>query len=117
MAPQIVPGLVKKALVLLEADPAHAWTVGEIALACDVGRRTLQRQFRRFVGRTPMEFVRDLRLGKARQKLLCPSGRVNVTEVAGRCGFKHFGRFAAQYRRRFGEAPSATLWRQQNVLV
>ena len=62
----IVPGLLKKALDLLEADSARAWTVGEIASACGVGRRTLQRQFRRFIGRMPMEFLRDLRLNKAR---------------------------------------------------
>jgi transcriptional regulator GlxA family with amidase domain len=50
MAPQHMPGPVKKALDLLQADPAHAWTIGEIALACGAGRRTLQRQFRRFLG-------------------------------------------------------------------
>lgn len=116
MAPQLIPGTVKKALDLLQEDPAHSWTVGEIALACGVGRRTLQRQFRRFLGRMPMECVLDIRLGRARRELLQASGRVNVTEVAGRCGFHHFGRFAAQYRRRFGEPPSATLRRQQNVL-
>ena len=117
MTPRIVPGLVKKAFGLLEADPAHAWTVGKIAVACGVGRRTLQRQFRRFIGRAPMAFLRDLRLDEARQALLCPSGGVTVTDVAGHCGFKHFGRFAAQDRKRFGEAPSATLRRQQHVLA
>ena len=116
MAPQHIPGPVRKALDLLQADPAHAWTVGEIALACGVGRRTLQRQFRHFLGRMPMACVRDIRLDRARRELLQPPGRVNITEIAGRCGFHHFGRFAAQYRRRFGEPPSATLRRQQNVL-
>jgi tetratricopeptide (TPR) repeat protein len=32
-----------------------------------------------------------------------------VTEVAQRCGFRHFGRFAHQYRDAFGETPSETL--------
>jgi AraC-like DNA-binding protein/tetratricopeptide (TPR) repeat protein len=117
MAPQLVPGLLKKALDLLEADPARAWTVGEIASACGVGRRTLQRQFRRFVGRMPMEFVRDLRLDRARQELLRGSSRSKVTDIATRCGFNHLGRFAAQYRARYGESPSATLGRQQIILT
>ena len=116
MTPRHIPGPVKKALDLLQVDPAHAWTVGEIALACGVGRRTLQRQFRRFLGRMLMECLRDIRLDRARRELLQPSGRVNVTEIAGQCGFHHFGRFAVQYRRRFGEPPSATLRRQQTVL-
>jgi len=117
MAPRLVPRLLKKALDLLEADPAHTWTVGEIATACGVGRRTLQRQFRRFVGRVPMEFLRDLRLDRARQELLRASGRASVTDIAARCGLNHLGRFAAQYRERYGESPSATLRRHQNVPV
>ena len=114
---QLVPGLLKKALDLLEADPARAWTVGEIASACGVGRRTLQRQFRHFVGQMPMEFLRDLRLDRARQELLRASGRASVTDIAAHCGFNHVGRFAAQYRERYGETPSATLCRNQSVLL
>ncbi|MFD2500918.1 hypothetical protein ACFSTI_21320 [Rhizorhabdus histidinilytica] len=32
-----------------------------------------------------------------------------MTEIACRWGFYQFGRFAAQYRRLFGELPSETL--------
>lgn len=113
MAPQLMPGLVRRALNLLEADPARAWTVGEIASACGVGRRTLQRQFRRFVGRVPMQFLRELRLERARQELLRASGRASITSIATCSGFNHLGRFAAQYRKRYGESPSATLGLQQ----
>src|SRR5437773_2245444 len=114
---RLAPRLLKKALDLVEADPARAWTVGEIASACGVPRRTLQGHFRRFVGRTPTQFVRDLRLDKARKELVRALDPVSVTEIAGRCDFNHLGRFAAQYRERYGESPSATLLRQQNVLV
>jgi len=113
MAPQILPGPLKKALELLEADPVHAWTVGELALACGVGRRTLQRYFRHFMDKAPMEVLHDLRLDRARQDLLRTSGRASVTDIAVRCGFNHVGRFAIQYRARYGESPSATLRRRQ----
>src|SRR6266436_8402022 len=117
MAPQLVPGPLKRALDLLEADPARGWTVDEIASACGVGCRTLQRHFRRFIGRMPMEFLRDLRLGRARQELLRASGRSCVTDIAARSGFNHIGRFATQYRARYGESPSATLSRNQRIAV
>ncbi len=117
MAPQLVPGPLKRALDLLETDPARGWTVDEIASACGVGRRTLQRHFRRFIGRMPMEFLRDLRLDTARQKLLRASSRASVTDIAARSGFNHAGRFAIQYRARYGESPSATLSRNQRMLV
>jgi transcriptional regulator GlxA family with amidase domain len=117
MAPQLVPGPLKRALDLLEADPARGWTVDEIASACGVGSRTLQRHFRRFIGRMPMEFLHDLRLDRARQELLRASGRARVTDIAARVGFHHVGRFATQYRARYGEIPSATLSRNQRILV
>ena len=40
-----------------------------------------------------------------------PGDDITVTEVALRFGFAHTGRFAAAYRRRYGQAPSATLRR------
>jgi AraC-like DNA-binding protein/tetratricopeptide (TPR) repeat protein len=117
MVSRLVPAHLKKALDLLEADPARAWTGGEIASACGTGRRTLQRQFRDFVGQMPMEFLRRLRLERARQQLLRASGCASVTETAIRCGFNHVGRFAAQYRKRYGESPSATLSRNRTILL
>jgi AraC-like DNA-binding protein/tetratricopeptide (TPR) repeat protein len=108
---------VKKALDLIEAEPARARTVDEIASASGVSRRTLQRQFRRFIGRTLTEFLRDLRLGEARQELLRASAGASVTDIAKRSSFNHVGRFAMQYRARYGESPSATLCRNQKHLV
>lgn len=40
-----------------------------------------------------------------------------MTEIAGRCGFNHLGRFAAAYRDRYGEAPSATLQRRRQAIA
>src|SRR3954466_7948582 len=117
MAAQPVPRHLKKALERLEADPARAWTVGGLASECGVGRRTLQRQFRRFIGKTPMEYVHDLRLDRARREVLGASDGATVTDIAVRCGITPLGRFAAQYRKRYGESPSATLRRRQNALV
>jgi AraC-like DNA-binding protein/tetratricopeptide (TPR) repeat protein len=117
MAPQLVPGPLKRALGLLETDPARGWTVEEIASACGVSSRTLQRHFRRFIGRMPMEFLHDLRLDRARQELIRASGRARVTDIAASVGFNHVGRFATQYRARYGEMPSATLSRNQRILI
>ena len=113
MTAQQVPRRLRKAIEWLEADPARAWTVSEIAAACGVPPRTLQRQFRRYMGQMLMAFVRDMRLNHARFEILRACGAESVTEIAGRCGFTHLGRFAASYRARFGESPSATLRRHQ----
>jgi AraC-like DNA-binding protein len=113
---QLLPYDVKKVLGLLRADPARAETVDEFAAACGVGRRTLQKHFRRFIGRTLVQVRQDLRLDEARRELLRGQPGAAVTEIALRCGFNHLSRFAALYRARFGERPSATLRRSHRLL-
>ena len=58
-----------------------------------------------------MEFVRQRRLHRARALLSMPGGRLNVTEVAMKCGFLHGGRFSRIYREAYGERPSDALAR------
>src|SRR6516225_2940411 len=117
MSAQLPPRDVKKAIDLLRADSARAWTVYSLAAACGVAERSLQRHFRRFVGQTPMEFLRAERLDQVRQSLLGAPPQADVTRIAGRCGFNHLGRFAAWYRERYGESPSATLRRNRFGMV
>jgi AraC-like DNA-binding protein/TolB-like protein/tetratricopeptide (TPR) repeat protein len=108
---------VKKAIDLLRADAARAWTIDTLALSCGVARRTLEKHFRRFIGQTPMEFLRTQRLGQARRMLLAAQPQADVTKIATQCGFNHLGRFAAWYRERYGESPSATLRRSRYAIV
>jgi AraC-like DNA-binding protein/tetratricopeptide (TPR) repeat protein len=104
-------------LELIQTDPAREGGIDKLAAAAGVKRRTLEKHFRRFLSRTPVEVRRDLRLERARRDLLrAPSG-LAVTDIALRCGFNHLGRFAALYRARYGESPSATLGRSRHVLA
>jgi AraC-like DNA-binding protein len=89
-------------------EPIRLSTLARIA---GVPPRTLETHFMRFLGTTPMGWVRQARLTHARRTLLASEGRVTVTDVALDCGFNQLGRFAAQYCRRFGEPPSETLRR------
>jgi AraC-like DNA-binding protein len=72
---------------------------------------SIYRSFRRHRDYTPMQFLRSVRMGLARGKLLNPVPGDTVTKTAHECGFCHLGRFAVEYRRRFGESPSRTLER------
>jgi len=106
-----LPRDLKKAIEWLEAEPMRPWRLGDLATACGVSQRTLQKHFRRFLGRAPLSFLRELRFDRARQELLGGCGHASVTEIATRCGLGHLGRFAIEYHRRYGESPSATLRR------
>lgn len=108
---------VKKAIDLFQASPAGAWTVDDLAASCGVPRRTLERHFKRYVNQGPVEFLRTVRLDRARLKLLTAQPETTVTDIAVQCGFNHLGRFAAWYRERFGESPLATLKCNQTAVV
>lgn len=76
--------------------------------------RTLHLAFREAYGMAPVAYLRRLRLNAVRRALLRAEAP-SVTEAATRFGFFHFGRFAQDYARLFGEAPSATLRRTLGV--
>jgi AraC-like DNA-binding protein len=82
-----------------------------LARIAGVPPRTLETHFRRFLGTTPMSWMRQERLSNARRTLLASAGEASVSDVAMASGFGQLGRFAAQYCRRFGEVPSETLRR------
>ena len=55
-----------------------------------------------------MQYVRETRLRRVRDALLSAQPDEQIAAIAARWGFGHAGRFASDYRRRFGEAPLET---------
>lgn len=103
--------VVRAARDYIDRHLSEPMTVGSIADAVGVSVRTLQSHFQTDLDMTPMAFVRDRRLERARDDLADATvvDGDSVTSVASRWGFGHLGRFSIDYRRRFGEAPSDTL--------
>ena len=103
---------VRRAKEYIHAHLDRALTLCEIADHACVSARTLEAAFRRQGEPSPLSYAREQRL-KAAHELLCNASRsgrpVGVTEVALNFGFVHLGRFAEQYRKRFGCSPSDTL--------
>ncbi|GAA0744271.1 AraC family transcriptional regulator [Dactylosporangium roseum] len=107
-----LPRTVRRAVDAIRDDPARSFTVAELAAVAGVSVRALQEGFRRHVGVPPLVMLREARMARVHEELRAadPYG-CTVAEVAHRWGFAHLGRFAAAYRRTFGEPPSATLHR------
>ncbi|KAB1913222.1 AraC family transcriptional regulator, partial [Micromonospora noduli] len=106
------PGrLVRRACALISEHHGEALTVGDVAEALRVSVRTLQDCFRRELQTTPTAYLRACRLDAAHRTLRSAAPGASVTTVALQHGFVHLGRFATEYRTRFGESPSATLRR------
>jgi AraC-like DNA-binding protein len=98
-----------------EALAAHSDRVPHLPDLCraiGVPERTLRACCAEFLGMSPIRYLRLRRLGMVRAALRhADSATANVSDIARRHGFLELGRFAAQYRAVFGEAPSATLRR------
>lgn len=101
---------IRHAVELLEERPSEPWTVVSLAIEVHLSVRALQEGFRRDLATPPMTYLREVRLRRAREDLLAASpGDTTVGAVAVGLGLLHLGRFAAAYRKAFGEAPSDTL--------
>ena len=74
-----------------------------------VSVRTLQEGFRSRFGTTVTAYHREVRLERAHRILSAAGERRAVADIAVECGFFHLGRFARDYRLRYGVTPSATL--------
>ena len=92
---------------------AHALpTIVDICVSLAVSQRTLLYAFQTYVGMSPQTYLRLCRLNRVRTILLAGSpATTTVTQAAMQMGFLHFGRFAGDYKRIFGEMPKATLAR------
>ena len=105
----VSPRAVRRAIDYIHGHFDGPLTVASIAATAGVAGRTLFKHFRDAHGISPMGYVRNLRFEKARHELLSGRGDRSVTEIAIRCGFNHLGRFAVEYRLRYGESPSQTM--------
>ena len=92
---------------MLESGEADLYNMTQLAEAASMSSSTLQRHFRREYGCSVMDYLRGVRLDRARSALR--AGRGNITTVALDAGYNSPANFATAFRRRFGVAPSQCL--------
>ena len=102
-------------LKAIEEYIASNWQTGidveDIAQKFGVSVRSIFRYFRSLRGITPFDFIKTLKLDRARGMLQSADQEDGVMRIALRCGFQGMGHFAREYQKRFGELPSQTLRR------
>ncbi|KQZ48598.1 hypothetical protein ASD54_17210 [Rhizobium sp. Root149] len=105
----LTPKYIENAIAFMQANLHKPLTVDAIAAAVSVSPRSLQQGFKQFRETTPMAYLKELRLQAAHRELQWAPPGVSVSDIGRKWGFSHLGRFAAEYRDRFGRAPSGTL--------
>lgn len=108
--PPVSTRVVRRSVDLIHGHPDWAHSVDSLAREAGVSTRTLERAFQRDKATSPMAYLKTVRLDRAYEDLRAGAPDVlSVADVARRWGFVNRGRFAADYRQRHGEPPSATL--------
>jgi len=93
----------------IDAHAADAPAIQDVCRAAGVSWRALDYAFREVFGVTPKQYLQATRLNGARRELYQGGSASTVTDIANHWGFWHIGKFAADYKRHFGELPSQTL--------
>ncbi len=102
---------VGRALRALHADPAHAWSVAELAAGAGLSRAAFARRFAALTGRPPLAYLADWRMTLAREALLRPGATVGT--VAAEVGYANEFAFAAAFKRLVGAPPGR--WRRERL--
>lgn len=110
-----VPAYVRRAEEFMRANAAVPIRMEHVAAAAGCSVRTLHAVFRQFRDTTPLAALHQIRLEQVHAELGHPTAGATIAGVARCYGFTNAGRFAAAYRRRFGESPSETIRRGARV--
>lgn len=87
----------------MHSDPAHPWTVPELAKHAGLSRSAYFDRFMRAVGVPPMEYLLSWRMAVAKD--LLRRGDIGLVEVAERVGYGSASTFSTAFSRHVGQPP------------
>jgi AraC-like DNA-binding protein len=93
------------AVRLIHGEPAHAWTVSELAARVALSRSAFSARFRELTGESPMRYLTRFRLAHAAELLRV--GDEPLAAVARTCGYGSEASFSRAFQRWFGTTPGS----------
>jgi len=99
---------VGRVLSLMHSNPAHDWTVDELASRVGLSRSALGEKFTAIIGQPPMQYLARWRLQLAAD--LLHSSRRTIAAIAADVGYDSEAAFSRAFKRELGAAPAT--WRR-----
>jgi AraC family transcriptional activator of mtrCDE len=96
------------ALAAMFHEPDRAWSLPELARLCNMSRATMARHFQERLGRSANDFLTDIRMALAANKLAKSS--VSTAAVAEEVGYQSEAAFQRAFKQRTGMTPAQ--WRR-----
>ena len=106
------PFLENTMKIVLDRLQDDRFSVEDLAKESFMSRVTLAKKLKSLTGKTPVQFIRDLRLEKG--KSLLATGQANISEVAFQVGFSDPNYFSVCFKDYFGESPSD--WKKSELV-
>jgi len=98
---------VGPAMLRLHTDPAHCWTVDELAGHVGLSRSAFAQRFTGLLGQPPMQYLAHWRLRAAARELR--NGSRPLAHLAEAAGYASEAAFSRAFKREFGLPPAS--WR------
>ncbi len=92
-----------RAIEAMHADPAHRWTLAELASRAGLSRSIFAQRFRERVGETPIGYLAEWRMMLAKDRLA--EGRDSLVTIANGLGYESENAFNTAFRRVIGCSP------------
>ena len=80
-------------------------TLEDLASSFDISIRSLNRRFRQATGKSPIQYLQQIRLDNAKE--LLRTSNLSISEVAFKTGFRDSSYFSAQFRKAISLSPRA----------
>jgi len=103
---------VSRALSLMHAQPAQAWTAEELAHMVGLSRSAFAERFTALIGQPPIQYLGQWRMQLAAQRLR--ASRAPLARIAAEIGYDSEAAFSRAFKRQYGQPPAA--WRTATVL-
>jgi AraC family transcriptional regulator, alkane utilization regulator len=100
---------VGRALALLHEQPAHPWTVDQLAKRVGLSRSALGERFNELIGAPPMQYLTRWRTSLAARRLR--ETKTSILGIATEVGYESEAAFNRAFKREFGVPPAA--WRRK----
>jgi AraC-like DNA-binding protein len=94
---------IGRAIALVHADPARAWSVDALAAELAMSRSAFSARFTALVGEPAMQYVTNWRMQLALATL--QQGDATVAELADQLGYRSEAAFARAFKRVIGSSP------------
>ncbi|MBE9461414.1 AraC family transcriptional regulator [Dyadobacter subterraneus] len=104
---------ISSALQLMQTAPEKNWTIEQLSKHAGMSRSSFCIAFKKLVGETPLEYLTNWRIMKAKEILI--QGNEKISEVALRVGYQSEAAFSRIFKAKVSQTPS--VFKQENKAV